>query len=649
MVREGFLAPYQELVQLCSPLDSEHEWLARRHARFDAALESFADSPAGHEHLGLDVWLLQRIAERRTAAGAQLSWAEFAKRQPTLADAGLRWLRHTGRPPPEGAPRGEQFRAAMTLDDWTVLLDDYAARCLRPDASEEAGRRLAALQVALEDLGYTLTRQGIRRSGGEVDRVLLNSAAKPMAMCDALATESDARGPALRAVVLCDSERPPRQPEGSPLALTGGGRGLLAAIGADDRLTGTRPALVTGESFAVLPVDAEWWLERGTAEGFDLQADDEDGIAVLRTRTGAAFASREWTAWATRLLGAGETQTLLGTRGLLGEGWDCPQVNVLVDMTAVAADISVRQMRGRSLRLDPGDPAKLASNWDVVCVAPTLGRGHADYGRFVRRHSHLHAPCEDGTIETGPSHVHPELSPYGPPAEDRFVAINVEQQDRAGDRDAARERWGVGLPYRGLDLDALVVRNPARAGDGADTVALGSVAPLARGWWTAPLAFLGIGARRRYPAALPLEWATAAVCEAYVALGELTPEAMATAQFAVRPEGWVRISLPDASVEASRAVSAAVDELVGGSGLPRYAVSRRAVGERRRPATVWHPVPGDLARHRDRAGAFHAGWVRWVGQGELVYCHGQDPRAGEVAVAAGSGVALETQRRRVWG
>ena len=139
------------------------------------------------------------------------------------------------------------------------------------------------------------------------------------------------------------------------------------------------------------------------------------------------------------------------------------------------------------------------------------------------------------------------------------------------------------------------------------------------------------------------------MCEAYVALGELTAEAMATAQFAVRPEGWVRISLPDASVEASRAVSAAVDELVGGSGLPRYAVSRRAVGERRRPATVWHPVPGDLARHRDRAEAFRAAWVRWVGKGELVYCHGQDPRAGDVAVAAGSGVALETQRRRVWG
>lgn len=139
------------------------------------------------------------------------------------------------------------------------------------------------------------------------------------------------------------------------------------------------------------------------------------------------------------------------------------------------------------------------------------------------------------------------------------------------------------------------------------------------------------------------------MCEVYVALGELSAEAMASTQFAVRPEGWVRVSLPDGSVESSRAVSAAVDELLGGSGLPRYAVSRRAVGEGRRPRVAWHAVPSDLARHRDRAEAFQAAWTRWVGKGELVYCHGQDPRAGEVAVAAGGGVVLETQRRRVWG
>ena len=85
-------------------------------------------------------------------------------------------------------------------------------------------------------------------------------------MCDALAAELEARGDALRTVVFCDSERPPRMPDGSPLALTGGGRGLLAAAGADDRLFGLRPVLVTAETVAVPEADAAWWLARLEAE-----------------------------------------------------------------------------------------------------------------------------------------------------------------------------------------------------------------------------------------------------------------------------------------------------------------------------------------------------------------------------------------------
>jgi hypothetical protein len=645
VVREGHLAPYQELVQLCTPLRSEHEWLADRHARFELALVELAGAPAGDEHLGLDVWLLSRLSERLEDGGGQLSWAELARRQPRLADAGLRWLHARGGRVPLDAPHGEQQRAAPTIDDWVVLLDDYALRCLAADGGGEAARRLQALRVALGDLGFALTRQGIRRSGGEVDRVLLNSAAKPLAMCDALACEYDARGRGLRAVVMCDSEHPPRQHEDSPLTLTGGGRGLLAAAGADERLVGTRPALVTGETFAVLPVDADWWAARlGELAGERGRADFADGLrreaaGELVIWRHADLTSALWTAWATRLLAGGETLLLFGTRGLLGEGWDCPPVNVLVDMTAVAADVSVRQMRGRSLRLDPADPGKLAGNWDVVCVAPELERGLADYGRFVRRHAHLYAPCEDGTIENGPSHVHPELSPFGPPPADRFVAINIEQQERAADRDAARARWRIGEPYRGVELDVLVVRGPRREHE-QPHVDLADVRPRRLRWLT-PL--------RSYPPALPLEWAAAAVCEAYVSLGELSQPAARSLRFGVRPEGWVRVSLPDAEPESSRRVSAALDELFGGGGLPRYVVSRKVVtrwvGGR---ATAWHAVPADLARHRERAVAFHLAWRRWMGASELVYCAGTDPRAAELSLRASAVAALETRRRRIW-
>jgi superfamily II DNA or RNA helicase len=101
----------------------------------------------------------------------------------------------------------------------------------------------------------------------------------------------------------------------------------------------------------------------------------EPGLVRLLA-TGTAWQPRLWVRLATTIFAAGVTRVLVGTRALLGEGWDAPFLNVLVDLTAATTAVSVRQMRGRSLRLDPGDPGKIASNWDVVCVAPELARGH---------------------------------------------------------------------------------------------------------------------------------------------------------------------------------------------------------------------------------------------------------------------------------
>jgi superfamily II DNA or RNA helicase len=658
VVREGHLAPYQELVQLCEPLASERDWLDARHERFSQLLLDLDDGP---EDLSLSVWLLARLRERRGTDGSQMSWAQLARRQPRFADAGLRWLHQVRELTPEGAPRGEAQRASMDVEDWVTLLSDYTLGCLHASSDSAAADRLVQLQTALGDLGYTVTRQGIRHTGTEIDQVLLNSAAKPLAACDILATELDSRGDDVRAVVLCDSQRGPRQSADSPLALSGGGRGLLAAIGADDRLVTLRPALITSDTFAVLSDDVPWWVERlgGLAEGDGLSlpaegfgAERDNGVTVL-THGRTELSSRRWTEWATRLLAAGESRLLVGTRGLLGEGWDCPQVNVLIDMTDVAADVSVRQMRGRSLRLDPDQPAKLACNWDVVCIAPELGRGHADYDRFVRRHLHIQAPCEDGTIESGPSHVHPTLSPYGPPAADGFAAINDEQRLRAADLTGARDRWRVGEPYRAVELDVLVVRQAAR-GDAQDASAQAMprlTAPHRRPWERNARAasLMTYGSRRRsalFPVELPLDWAAGAVCDTYLALGELSDAVRQSLVIAPRPDGWLRVSLPAASSEETAMVMSALGDLLEEAPAARYLISREASDRATRTArmrTVWYPVPTDLARRRDRADAFHIAWSGWCGPGELVYVHNAPAATRELATSS-----WETSARRVW-
>ena len=64
---------------------------------------------------------------------------------------------------------------------------------------------------------------------------------------------------------------------------------------------------------------------------------------------------------------SGITKCLIGTRGLLGEGWDASRINVLIDLTTVTTSMSINQLRGRSIRLDKLWPEKVANNWDIIC------------------------------------------------------------------------------------------------------------------------------------------------------------------------------------------------------------------------------------------------------------------------------------------
>ncbi len=458
VVRDGHLAPYQELACFATPLASERAWLAERHIRFAEMVDRLHDPAApAEEDLAFGAWVIGRLRYRDSGDGAaRVAFATLAAKRPDLARAGLRYLHDAGLDLPDDAPRGEGWRAPPTLEDWLVLIGDYAVGCLRIHPGEAAERRFGELGTALRDLGFNLTRQGVRRGGSEVDRVLTSSAAKPLAAVEVLATEAESRGEELRALALCDSEHGERQPEGSPLALAGGARGVLRTLGEDIRSETLRPLMVTARTLACLPGQAS---ALAAAVGAT-EVEEADGLALLHA---PGWQSRDRVARAGEALAAGTTQLLVGTRGLLGEGWDAPRLNVLVDLTTVAADVSVRQMRGRALRLDPAAPDKLASNWDVVCVAPDLARGSADYARFVRRHAHLHAPCEDGSIETGVSHVHPALSPYQPPPETELAELNASALHRAADRGGARERWRLGEPYRGEDVPVLLVRRDATA------------------------------------------------------------------------------------------------------------------------------------------------------------------------------------------
>lgn len=75
-----------------------------------------------------------------------------------------------------------------------------------------------------------------------------------------------------------------------------------------------------------------------------------------------SWSSRRWVPHVTRFFESGDSHTLVGTRGLLGEGWDARRVTGLVDLTSVTTTTAVVQTRGRALPTDPAWATSIRSS-----------------------------------------------------------------------------------------------------------------------------------------------------------------------------------------------------------------------------------------------------------------------------------------------
>ena len=104
-------------------------------------------------------------------------------------------------------------------------------------------------------------------------------------------------------------------------------------------------------------------------------------------------------------------QVLIGTKSLLGEGWDSPCVNTLILASFVGSFMLSNQMRGRAIRTYAKNPNKVSHIWHLVCVPPTKGiinsrqqisDTESDFENLQRRMEHfLGLHYEQDYIENG--------------------------------------------------------------------------------------------------------------------------------------------------------------------------------------------------------------------------------------------------------
>lgn len=71
-----------------------------------------------------------------------------------------------------------------------------------------------------------------------------------------------------------------------------------------------------------------------------------------------------------KLFEDGDINILIGTKSLLGEGWDSPCINSLILASFVGSFMLSNQMRGRAIRMYKNNPNKISNIWHLVTLEP---------------------------------------------------------------------------------------------------------------------------------------------------------------------------------------------------------------------------------------------------------------------------------------
>ncbi len=154
----------------------------------------------------------------------------------------------------------------------------------------------------------------------------------------------------------------------------------------------------------------------------------------------------------------GELQILIGTKSLLGEGWDSPCINSLILASFVGSFVLSNQMRGRAIRIDRNDPNKSANIWHLVTVEPeylfednALSRMKkymkqddkelisCDFEILKRRFESFMGPnYTTGVIESGIERITAVSPPYDKAGIDR---INHKMLELSSNRENIADQW----------------------------------------------------------------------------------------------------------------------------------------------------------------------------------------------------------------
>jgi hypothetical protein len=447
IIREGYLAPFQDLVLITEAEDDEVLALRASSGGYAGLIKRMENPEV--EIPSLQQWTYSRLEEFTDATGTPVPFDELFYSEPDLCIALARYTKSRWNDLPLSVMLCDEMEISPTFADMLLVLWDYARGVL----AGSAPLAFAQMRTAMLELGYRYTPYGFRAQKGTAQRLGL-SGSKIRGTLQILAREIELMGDDVRCLILADFE-------GSRETTGVSARTVLSGLTQDETADELDPILMTGRS--VLVDDDLLPRFRDAAAAFfsdaelhvSIEEESVQGFYEIRG-IGPDWNTRNYVHLITRLLETGVTKCLVGTRALLGEGWDSIKLSTLIDLTQVTTYVSVNQIRGRSLRHDPDNPLKAVNNWDVVTIADDPQRGFVDLDRFIEKHTQFYGLSEDNVIEKGVGHVHPAFTNR---SQSQIwyerEGINSFMLRRCAERSDLRTRWDVGKPYRNHETVSL--------------------------------------------------------------------------------------------------------------------------------------------------------------------------------------------------
>jgi superfamily II DNA or RNA helicase len=356
-------------------------------------------------------------------------------------------------------PYGEKIRTAL-------YANRSVPRCSLTDAENALTFLISSDSPVSEDekekLLDILKRNGVIEKkkvtlvmNQTIRKHLLSSAGKMTSIEEICESESAALKEKLRMVILTDyirKESLSPSYQGVSISVAGIFRALC-------RKNLSAPLGAVSGSLVILPMAAEKRAgELADAINCSIRVDPLENTGYGEyTFTGS---NKNQVQVVTELLEEGWIQILIGTRSLLGEGWDSPCVNSLILASIVGSFVLSNQMRGRAIRIDPKNPDKVSNIWHLVTVEPLLTvpstvesavngsedmeNGSTelpsdDFRTLSRRFDCFVGPdYETGAIRSGIQRISIIRPPYN---KQHFNKINKEMLARSEDRQRTRKSW----------------------------------------------------------------------------------------------------------------------------------------------------------------------------------------------------------------